>query len=45
MLAIYEAEDIDSAFWFTFAGFEKPRHEAMTVARTACAGLRLRGRG
>jgi hypothetical protein len=26
MLAIYEAEDIDSAFWFTFAGFEQPRH-------------------
>jgi hypothetical protein len=26
MLAIYEAEDIDSAFWFTFAGFEHPRH-------------------
>ncbi len=26
MLAIYEAEDIDSAFWFTFAGFEYPRH-------------------
>jgi hypothetical protein len=25
MLAIYEAEDIDSAFWFTFAGFELPR--------------------
>lgn len=26
MLAIYEAEDIDSAFWFTFAAFEQPRH-------------------
>jgi hypothetical protein len=26
MLAVYEAEDIDSAFWFTFAGFEHPRH-------------------
>ena len=26
MLAIYEAEDIDSAFWFSFAGFEQPRH-------------------
>jgi hypothetical protein len=26
MLAIYEAEDIDSAFWCTFAGFEQPRH-------------------
>lgn len=26
MLAIYEAEDIDSAFWFCFAGFEYPRH-------------------
>jgi hypothetical protein len=26
MLAIYEAEGIDSAFWFTFAGFEQPRH-------------------
>ena len=26
MLAIYEAEDIDSAFWFTFAGFEYLRH-------------------
>ena len=26
MLAIYETEDIDSAFWFTFAGFEQPRH-------------------
>ena len=26
MLAIYEAEDIDSAFWHTFAGFEQPRH-------------------
>jgi hypothetical protein len=26
MLAVYEAEDIDSAFWFTFAGFEQPRH-------------------
>ena len=26
MLAIYEAEDIDSAFWNTFAGFEQPRH-------------------
>ncbi len=26
MLAIYEAEHIDSAFWFTFAGFESPRH-------------------
>jgi hypothetical protein len=25
MLAIYETEDIDSAFWFTFAGFEFPR--------------------
>ena len=22
----YEAEDIDSAFWNTFAGFEQPRH-------------------
>jgi hypothetical protein len=28
MLAIYEAEDIDSAFWHTFAGFEQPRHHA-----------------
>jgi hypothetical protein len=26
MLAIYEAEGIDSAFWNTFAGFEQPRH-------------------
>ncbi len=26
MLAIYEAEDIDSAFWHTFAGFEYTRH-------------------
>ena len=26
MLAIYEAEHIDSAFWFTFAGFGQPRH-------------------
>jgi len=26
MLAIYEAEDIDSAFWNTFAGFEYTRH-------------------
>jgi hypothetical protein len=26
MLAVYEAEAIDSAFWFTFAGFEQPRH-------------------
>jgi glycosyl hydrolase family 113 len=26
MLAIYENEDIDSAFWHTFAGFEYPRH-------------------
>jgi hypothetical protein len=26
MLAVYETEDIDSAFWFTFAGFEQPRH-------------------
>jgi hypothetical protein len=26
MLAIYEAEGIDSAFWHTFAGFEQPRH-------------------
>jgi hypothetical protein len=26
MLAVYEAESIDSAFWFTFAGFEQPRH-------------------
>jgi hypothetical protein len=26
MLAIYEAEAIDSAFWCTFAGFEQPRH-------------------
>jgi hypothetical protein len=26
MLAVYEAENIDSAFWFTFAGFESPRH-------------------
>jgi hypothetical protein len=26
VLAIYEAEDIDSAFWFSFAGFEQPRH-------------------
>jgi len=26
MLAMYEAEDIDSAFWFSFAGFEFPRH-------------------
>lgn len=26
MLAVYEAEGIDSAFWFTFAGFELPRH-------------------
>ncbi|MBV9379983.1 MAG: hypothetical protein JOY82_19990 [Streptosporangiaceae bacterium] len=26
MLAVYEAEDIDSAFWFSFAGFEHPRH-------------------
>ncbi len=26
MLAIYETEDIDSAFWFSFAGFEYPRH-------------------
>jgi hypothetical protein len=32
MLAIYEAEDIDSAFWHTFAGFEQPRH---TPTRTA----------
>ena len=28
MLAVYETEDIDSAFWFTFAGFEQPRHLA-----------------
>jgi hypothetical protein len=28
MLAIYEAEDIDSAFWHTFAGFEAPRHHS-----------------
>ncbi|HKE65087.1 MAG TPA: hypothetical protein VKB59_10630 [Micromonosporaceae bacterium] len=27
MLAVYEAEDVDSAFWFTFAGFETPRHQ------------------
>jgi hypothetical protein len=38
MLAIYEAEDIDSAFWFTFAGFEQPRRRlrprpAMTAGR------------
>lgn len=26
MLAIYEAEGIDSAFWHTFAGFAQPRH-------------------
>jgi hypothetical protein len=26
VLAIYEAEDIDSAFWHTFAGFEYTRH-------------------
>lgn len=26
MLAVYEAESIDSAFWFSFAGFEQPRH-------------------
>jgi hypothetical protein len=26
MLTIYEAEDIDSAFWNTFAGYEQPRH-------------------
>jgi hypothetical protein len=26
MLTVYEAESIDSAFWFTFAGFEQPRH-------------------
>ena len=26
MLAVYEAEGIDSAFWHTFAGFEAPRH-------------------
>jgi hypothetical protein len=26
MLAVYETEGIDSAFWFTFAGFEQPRH-------------------
>ncbi len=26
MLAVYEDEDIDSAFWHTFAGFEAPRH-------------------
>jgi len=26
MLAIYETEGIDSAFWFSFAGFEYPRH-------------------
>jgi hypothetical protein len=26
MLAVYEAENVDSAFWFTFAGFEYPRH-------------------
>lgn len=26
MLAVYEAESIDSAFWHTFAGFECPRH-------------------
>jgi hypothetical protein len=26
MLAVYEAENIDSAFWHTFAGFEAPRH-------------------
>lgn len=25
MLAIYEAEGIDSAFWFTLAGYESPR--------------------
>ena len=24
MLAIYEAEGIDSAFWFTLAGYESP---------------------
>jgi len=28
VLAVYETEDIDSAFWFTFAGFEQPRHPA-----------------
>ena len=28
MLAIYEAEGIDSAFWHTFAGFEAPRHHS-----------------
>ncbi len=27
MLEVYEAEDIDSAFWHTFAGFEQPRHD------------------
>jgi len=26
MLPIYETEDIDSAFWFSFAGFEYTRH-------------------
>lgn len=26
MLAVYETEDIDSAFWHTFAQFEYPRH-------------------
>jgi hypothetical protein len=35
MLAIYEAEDIDSAFWFTFAGFEQPRHHT-ELLRPAC---------
>lgn len=28
LLAIYEAEDVDSAFWLTFAQFEHPRDDA-----------------
>jgi hypothetical protein len=26
MLALFEADEVDSAFWFSFAGFEQPRH-------------------
>ncbi|MEV2211662.1 hypothetical protein AB0H86_09420 [Streptomyces sp. NPDC050997] len=27
MLAVFDEEGVDTAFWFTFAGYEYPHHE------------------
>lgn len=50
MLAVYEAEDIDSAFWFTFAGFETPRdhtdpHRDLDLASYGVVAVLDHGRG